>query len=144
MRLPGLALALATLVIVVPVVQPAEAGAVRAGFHADQAIPPSTGTPSALGSFAPSRERRDRDRDLGHHQRHFVIAPTTVFVTPTRCWQPGYWTYQFVPQSYAYNAWVPGHWLPDGQWIDGYYAPGVYSSGYYQPLWVEGYYTACD
>jgi hypothetical protein len=78
----------------------------------------------------------------GHH-RPAVVVPQTVFVTPGRCFQSGYWTYQWVPQTYTYTTWVPGQWSPDGRWIDGHYAPSQYSSGYYHPLWVEGYYTAC-
>lgn len=88
----------------------------------------------------------DRGRDHGHrpgHQRPVIIIPLTVFLAPNRCWQPGYWTYQFVPQSYAYSTWVAGQWSPDGQWIDGHYAPSFYNTGYYQPLWVEGYYSGC-
>ena len=64
-------------------------------------------------------------------------------MTPGRCWQPGYWTYQWVPQTYTYNTWVAGQWSADGYWIDGHYAPSQYSTGYYQPLWVEGYYSGC-
>jgi hypothetical protein len=89
---------------------------------------------------------RDRDRRPGHRpgeDRAVIVVPQTVIVTPNRCWQPGYWTYQFVPQYYTYSAWVAGQWSPDGRWIDGHYAPAQYTSGYYQPLWVEGYYTSC-
>ena len=93
------------------------------------------------------RDRRDDGREHGRrpgHHRAVIVVPQTVFVTPSRCWQPGYWTYQFVPQYYTYSAWVAGQWSPDGRSIDGHYAPAQYSSGYYQPLWVEGYYTACN
>jgi hypothetical protein len=88
----------------------------------------------------------DRDHRPGHRPRHHrpvIVVPQTVFVTPNRCWQPGYWMYQFVPQSYTYSTWVAGQWSPDGRWIEGHYAPAQYSSGYYQPLWVGGYYTSC-
>jgi len=93
-------------------------------------------SPALRGSFD------DRDRRPGHH-RPVIVVPQTVFVTPHRCWQPGYWTYQFVPQSYTYSTWVAGQWSPDGRWIEGHYAPAQYNSGYYQPLWVGGYYTSC-
>src|SRR5262245_3188818 len=100
-------------------------------------------SPALRGSF----ERFDgRDGDRDHrpgHQRAIIVVPQTIVVTPNRCWQPGYWTYQFVPQYYTYSTWVAGQWAPDGRWIDGHYAPAQYSSGYYQPLWVEGYYTSC-
>lgn len=82
------------------------------------------------------------DRPVVVH-RPVVIVPQVVFVTPSRCWQAGYWAYQWVPQSYTYSTWVAGQWSPDGYWIDGHYAPSVYQSGYYQPLWVEGYWTRC-
>ena len=72
-----------------------------------------------------------------------VVAPQAVVVSPGRCWQDGYWDYQWVPQSYAYNAWVPGQWSAEGSWIDGYYQQAWYDGGYYQPLWVAGYWTRC-
>ena len=82
--------------------------------------------------------RHDRDRD-----RTTIIIPQVVFVSPGRCWQSGYWTYQWVPQSYAYSTWVEGQWSADGYWIPSHYAPVYYEGGYYQPLWVEGYWTGC-
>jgi hypothetical protein len=118
-------------------------------------VPPGTLTtaPPTLGRSAlrESGERfdgreRDRDRHNGHRPRHHrpvIVVPQTVVVTPNRCWQPGYWTYQFVPQYYTYSTWVAGQWSPDGRWIDGHYAPAQYSSGYYQPVWVGDYYTSC-
>jgi hypothetical protein len=114
--------------------------------------PPPARTPSVLRGGDPGIQRSDRrdddrhDRRHGHrpgHHRAVIVVPQTVFVSPSRCFQPGYWTYQWVPQSYAYTTWVPGQWSPDGRWIDGYYAPSQYTTGYYQPVWVEGYYTAC-
>jgi hypothetical protein len=115
--------------------------------------PPPARTPSVLRGGDPGigrsdkrghgdHDRRRHDHKHGHHRPAFVV-PQTVFVTPSRCFQPGYWTYQWVPQAYTYSTWVPGQWLPDGRWMDGHYAPGQYTSGYYHPLWVEGYYTAC-
>jgi hypothetical protein len=77
------------------------------------------------------------------HQRQTIVVPQVVVVSPGRCWQSGYWTYQWVPQSYSYNAWVPGQWSPDGRWIDGHYAQTWYNSGYYQPLWVEEAWSSC-
>ena len=72
-----------------------------------------------------------------------VAVPQVVFVSPGRCWQSGYWDYAWVPQSYAYNAWVPGGWAPDGSWVEAHYESTWYGGGYYQPLWVEGYWTPC-
>jgi hypothetical protein len=139
MRLvPILALSLAVLTLPAVATRPAEAADLRVNASTRPR------TPSVQRGGDPGIERfDDRDRDHGHrpgHQRPVIIIPQTVFVTPNRCWQPGYWTYQFVPQSYSYNTWVAGQWSPDGLWIDGYYAPSVYNTGYYQPLWVEGYY----
>jgi hypothetical protein len=112
--------------------------------------PPPARTPSVLRGGDPGINRfEDRGHDHGHnghrpgHHQPVIVIPQTVFLTPNRCWQPGYWTYQFVPQSYAYTSWVAGQWSPDGRWVDGHYEPSYYNSGYYQPLWVEGYYAGC-
>jgi hypothetical protein len=72
-----------------------------------------------------------------------VIVPQVVVVSPGRCWQDGYWDYQWVPESYAYNAFVPGQWSTEGFWIEGHYQQAWYEGGYYQPLWVPGYWTRC-
>ena len=137
MRLvPILALSLAVLTLPAVATRSAEAADLRVNASTRPPAPPPERTPSV-------QRGGDPGNDHGHrpgHQRPVIIIPQTVFVTPNRCWQPGYWTYQFVPQSYSYNTWVAGQWSPDGLWIDGYYAPSVYSTGYYQPLWVEGYY----
>ena len=109
--------------------------------------PPPARTPSVLKGPDPGLERFDRHRDRPGHQRPIIVVPQTVFVNPGRCWQPGYWTYQYVPQTYAYSTdtWVPGQWSADGTtWIDGYYAPAYYNGGAYQPIWVDGYYTSCQ
>jgi hypothetical protein len=145
MRLvPILALSLAVLTLPAVAMRPAEAADLRVNASTRPQAPPPARTPSVQRSGDPGIERfDDRGRDHGHrpgHQRPVIIIPQTVFVTPNRCWQPGYWTYQFVPQSYSYSTWVAGQWSPDGLWIDGHYAPSVYNTGYYQPLWVEGYY----
>jgi hypothetical protein len=141
MRLvPILALSLAALTLPVVAMRPAQAADLRVNGGT---VPPAR-TPSVRRGGDPGTERSDdRRRDHGHrpgHHRPVVVIPQVVFLAPNRCWQPGYWTYQFVPQSYSYNTWVAGQWSPDGEWIEGYYAPSVYNTGYYQPLWVEGYY----
>jgi hypothetical protein len=149
MRLvPILTLALVTLTVPVMTGHRAEAGEVRVNAGTTSPLPPPARTPSVLRGGDPGLERfdgRDRDRD-GHrpgHQRPVIIVPQAVYLAPYRCWQPGYWTYQFVPQSYAYNTWVDGQWSSDGQWIAGHYAPSYYNTGYYQPFWVAGYYSSC-
>ena len=149
MRLvPILALSLAALTLPVVATRPAEATDRRINAGTMPQAPPPARTPSVLRGGDPGIERfddrgRHHGQRSGHHHGHHrpvIIIPQTVFVTPNRCWQPGYWTYQFVPQSYSYNTWVAGQWSPDGQWIEGHYAPSFYNTGYYQPLWVDGYY----
>jgi hypothetical protein len=101
--------------------------------------PPPARTPSVLRGGDPGIDHHDRRRGDGrHHPR-----PGVVIMAPSRCWQPGYWTHQWVPQAYTYNTWVAGHWSPDGRWIDGHYVPYVHHAGYYQPFWVEGYWVSC-
>jgi hypothetical protein len=146
-----LALALAALTLPALAPPPAEAGDLR--VHGKSVLPPTgpppARTPSVLRGGDPGIEhfdghRRGHGRSHRHgHQRRIIVVPQTVFVTPSRCWQAGYWTYQWVPQTYTYSTWVAGRWSPDGRWIDGHYAPSQVSSGYYHPLWVEGYYSVC-
>ena len=103
----------------------------------------------------PAKDSRDRDGDgrpdgrpvhpYGRHPRPstVIVAPGPVYVAPSPCWSAGYWNYQWIPQAYTYNLWVPGQWAPNGAWIDGHYEPRVHQSGYWQPYWVEGRYVAC-
>jgi hypothetical protein len=148
---PALALAVAALTFPTLAPGPAQSGDVR--VHGRPILPPTgpppARTPAVLKGGDPGLQRFDDDRRgpgrphrPGHH-RPVIVVPHTVFVTPTRCWQPGYWTYQWVPQTYTYSTWVPGQWSADGYWIEGHYAPSQVSSGYYHPLWVEGYYSGC-
>jgi hypothetical protein len=90
-----------------------------------------------------SLQYRQEQRRARHDGGPVVVVPQVVFVSPGRCWQDGYWNYQWVPQAYSYNAWVPGQWTADGLWVEGHYEPAWYSGGYYQPLWVAGYWTRC-
>ena len=89
------------------------------------------------------QQYRQEQRHIRRSDGTVVVVPSVVVVSPGRCWQAGYWTYQWVPQSYAYNAFVPGQWSADGFWIEGHYESAWYSSGYYQPYWVEGYWSRC-
>jgi hypothetical protein len=94
--------------------------------------------------LAPPATGRRGDVGPGHrHERLIVVISQMIVVSPGRCWQPGYWMYQWMPQSYSYSAWVPGEWAPDGFWIAGHYEPAWYDGGYYQPLWVDGYWLRC-
>ena len=75
---------------------------------------------------------------------HIVILPQPVYVVvASRCYVAGRWSYQWVPQSYGYNTWVPSQWSPEGTWIDGHYETRISTSGYYQPYWIEGGYADC-
>jgi len=113
------------------------------------AMPPAARAADVRAAFTVSRDRpavapRTANHDDRRRQeRTIVIVPQIVFVSPGRCWQSGYWSYQWVAQSYSYNTWVPGVWSPDGYWIAAHYEPGWYDGGYYQPLWVEGYWAGC-
>jgi len=105
----------------------------------------ATGIRIGIGGGA---SRHDAFRG-GHPPRHVTgmrgwvapravyVVPTPVYVTPS-CYLPGRWDYQWIPQTYSYNAWVPAAWAPDGTWIDGHYETRLYATGYYQPYWVAG------
>ena len=73
---------------------------------------------------------------------HPHVIPGTVFIVEPsyRCFIPGYWTHQWIPQIYSYNVWVPGQWSPEGTWIEGHYAPQTQSTGYWQPIWIPDRY----
>ena len=113
MRLiPVLTLSLAILLVPALASGPAEATDLR--FHGASVLPPTgpppARTPSVLKGGDPGIERDD-DRRPGrphrpghpHHPGHGFQRPVFVFVSPGRCWQPGYWTYQWVPQTYTYS-----------------------------------------
>ena len=69
------------------------------------------------------------------HRGSVIVVSQPVFVTRS-CWAPGYWTYQWVPQVYSYNVWVPAQWAPDGSWIESHYQVQSTATGYYQEFWV--------
>jgi hypothetical protein len=142
------ALALSLVALAVPLLAsgPAEAGDARflPGSITRSTAPPPARTPAILRGPDPGIERFDDGRfHRPGHQRPIAVIPPIVYLSPNRCWQPGYWTYEWVPQTYTYSTWVDGQWSTDGYWIDGHYAPSQYSTGYYQPLWAEGYYAGC-
>jgi len=72
------------------------------------------------------------------HPHPVVIVPRpVVIVTSSPCqWTAGYWTYQWIPQSYTYQVWVPDGWLADGSWGGGHSELRTVSTGHYQPVWV--------
>jgi len=85
--------------------------------------------------------RQGHGRPHGHHFKGFKGHPVVVF--PGRCWTEGYWAYQWVPQASPYHVWVAGHWSAGGTWVPGHYQTYYQGSGYYQPYWVEGYWSGC-
>ena len=113
--------------------------------------PRRPGLPPALVGPDPIYQRgslgQDRPRDRHQHGQRpgttVVVVTQPIYVSPGRCWYPGHWTYEWVPQWTAYNAWVDQQVSPDGDWIGGYYERRWYPSGSYQPYWVEGYYDGC-
>jgi hypothetical protein len=137
-----LALVLALIAVTAATPLAAQAGDVRASLGITNDRRPPAGAPS-VGVPGDPRSRTFDARRPDRRERTIIIIPQIVFVSPGRCWQSGYWSYQWMPQSYSYTTWVPGQWSDDGSWIDAHYEPGWYSSGYYQPLWVEGYWIGC-
>jgi hypothetical protein len=72
-----------------------------------------------------------------HRHNHVIIVPQPVYVVPSgNCLVPGYWTYQWVPQTTWQTVYVPGYWTADGAWVDSHYAQQPYAAGAYYPLWV--------
>jgi hypothetical protein len=148
--LSGLALAAA---LAMPMPAAAGGAAVLAGppiltnpnLPAPSRVPPALVGPDPIykrGSLGPDRphDRRGRgDRTI----TTVTVFPQPVYVAPNRCWYPGHWTYEWVPQWVAYNAWVDQQQSPDGDWVGGYYERRWYPSGSYQPAWIDGYYDAC-
>jgi hypothetical protein len=134
MRL-ALAFMLLTTMATAPLAAHAAEVRTASGVSTDRPATPPRG-PVPLPGDRSGGARRDHDRTT-------IIIPPLVLVSPGRCWQSGYWTYQWVPQSYSYSAWVDGQWSADGYWIPSHYEPVYYSGGYYQPLWIDGYWMGC-
>ena len=115
------------------------------GFFAPEIEPRVGATPPAIVHPVP-RPRPFFTPHARHARRsNVIVAPLNVFVfapyaAPSSCYVPGYWTYQWVPQTYSSNVWMDGQWTPAGTWIDGHYEQRVYSSGYYQQIWIDGGY----
>jgi hypothetical protein len=75
-------------------------------------------------------------RGTRHVDQVIVIAPPVVVSSSSRCFVPGYWTYQWVPQSTTSYSWVPGYWASNGSWIQAHWQPYTVTSGSWQPLWI--------
>jgi hypothetical protein len=148
--LGGLVLA-AALAVPIPVAAGGAAAISGAPVLTNPSLPAPPRVPPALIGPDPIYQRGSLNPDRPH-DRHgrsprttttVVVFPQPVWVAPNRCWYPGHWTYQWVPQWAAYNAWVDQQQSPDGDWVGGYYERRWYPSGTYQPYWVDGYYDAC-
>jgi hypothetical protein len=91
--------------------------------------------------FSEPAPRPDGDGRRGRH--HDEPAPQFIIVQPPYvpapgCWTPGYWDYQWAPQTATSSVWVPDQWSPAGQWMPGHYDSQVVDSGYWQPIWIPG------
>lgn len=71
----------------------------------------------------------------------FYYKPPYVSYTAPPAWVPGYWSYQWAPQSYTTYIWVHPYRSVDGRFIEGHYEPRVVQTGAYQRVWVDGYWT---
>src|SRR4029453_17376425 len=114
------ALLLAMVVVGAPV------GAEATGFKAKVTAP---------GSQRPPAET--------HRAPVVVVPPPVVVVSPRRCLEPGYWAYNWVPQTYVSNEWVAGYYDWNALWVEGHYEPRAYTWGYYQPYWVAERWGSC-
>jgi hypothetical protein len=56
-------------------------------------------------------------------------------------WVPGYWSWEWVPQTYTYQVLVPGHYNAAGVWMEGQYENRVVDNGYHRRVWVDGYWA---
>ena len=84
-----------------------------------------------------------RPRHVHPHPGRAIVVPRPIYLAPRRCWAQGAWTYQWVPQSQVYYAWMPGHYNTDALWVEAQYVPRVLQSGYWQPTWIEGRWVDC-
>src|SRR5262245_9624098 len=148
--LSGLALA-AVLVMPMPAAAGGAGAIVGPPVLTNPNLPAPPRVPPALVGPDPIYRRGSHDPDRPHDRRGrgdrtttvVTVFPQPVYVGPGRCWYPGHWTYEWVPQWVAYNAWVDQQQSPDGDWVGGYYERRWYPSGTYQPAWVDGYYDGC-
>jgi hypothetical protein len=72
-----------------------------------------------------------------------VVPAPVVVVSPRRCLEPGYWAYNWVPQTYVSSGWVPGYYDSNALWVEAHYESRTYTGGYYQPYWVPERWTSC-
>ena len=128
------ALLLAMVVIGAPI------GAEATGFKIKVTAPGSQ-RPSAEIHRAPANVIRHHA--VGPRFPVVVVPQPVVVVSPRRCLELGYWTYNWIPQTYVSNEWVAGYYDSNALWIEGHYAPRAYTWGYYQPYWVPERWGSC-
>jgi len=128
------ALLLAMVVIGAPI------GAEATGFKIKVTAPGSQ-RPSAEIHRAPANVIRHHA--VGPRFPVVVVPQPVVVVSPRHCLEPGYWTYNWIPQTYVSNEWVAGYYDSNALWIEGHYAPRAYTWGYYQPYWVPERWGSC-
>src|SRR4029434_5466699 len=114
----------------------------NAGLSRPPPVPPALVGPDPIYQRGRFDQDGPRDRHRGHRSTTIVtVFSQPVSVAPTRCWYPGHWTYQWVPQWTAYNAWVDQQMSPDGDWVGGYYERRWYPTGSHHAYWGAGSYN---
>lgn len=127
------ALLLATVVVGAP------PGAEATGLKAKVTAPGSQRPPSHL-NWEPNAVQH---HDFVQRFPVVVVPQPVVVVSPRRCLEPGYWAYNWVPQSYVSSAWVPGYYDSNALWVEAHYEARTYTGGYYQPYWVPERWASC-
>jgi len=107
-------------------------------------VPPSLSGPDPGIYQRPGPDRPRRPRGDRGNTTTVVVVPQPIYVAPNRCWYPGYWSYEWVPQWAAYSTWVDAGMSADGQWLGGHYENHWYQSGSYQPYWIDGSWGDCQ
>jgi hypothetical protein len=127
------ALVLAMVVVVAPL------GAEATGLKAKVTAPGSQRPPAHI-NWAPDVVHR---HDFVPRVPVVVVPQPVVVVSPRRCLEPGYWAYNWVPQTYVSTQWVPGYYDSNALWVEAHYEASTYTGGYYQPYWVPERWGSC-
>lgn len=132
---------LLAVLVVAGVPSAARAGDPRAYQFVQPEIPPIRGPGAAQfigqpGVAVPERQRHVRPRTDALVQQNVIVVAPVVVAPSTGCSAPGYWTYQWVPQTTTTQAWVPEHWAANATWVDAEWQTLTLDTGYWQPLWV--------
>jgi hypothetical protein len=116
------------------------------GFNADRhrrVVPDPRIVPAPPHRIAPNHRPRHGDDHRGtrHVDQVIIVSPPVVVSSSTRCFVPGYWTYQWVPQATTSYSWVPGYWASNGSWIQAHWQPYTVTGGAWQPLWIADHWA---